>query len=89
MSWQDFKAGYSEHLERPDALETVYSLIDLVRDSLVTVLCVEKDATKCHRRLLAQKCLAPENPEKSNKLLSEFRGAMVKTSNPRIERIIY
>lgn len=57
LPWQDFEAGYVEHLRRTETLSSVDSLIELAKNSLVTVLCIEKSPEKCHRRLLANHVL--------------------------------
>lgn len=56
MEWSEFETEYLDHLRRSDASVAVARLIQLAKDEIVTVLCIESDPAFCHRRLLAEEC---------------------------------
>jgi len=50
ISWKEFERNYNKSLIGKEAL--LKSLADEARRSDITLLCVEKDETLCHRSLL-------------------------------------
>ncbi len=60
MTWPEFEEGYREYLRLPLAMAKIAALIDLAKNGVVTVLCVENQPDQCHRRLLAEECILLE-----------------------------
>lgn len=56
-SWEAFVVKYLDHLRtNPDAKKCMANLVSLALTSNVTVMCVEPEPVRCHRRLLAEEC---------------------------------
>ncbi|WP_049901921.1 DUF488 domain-containing protein [Natrinema sp. J7-1] len=55
IAWNsvDFERRYRQHLERAGPQEVIGELTDRARDRDIWLVCWEKDARWCHRRLLA------------------------------------
>lgn len=60
LSWEDFQTGYIEHIRQAATAAKIAELINLAKNNLVTVLCIETSPEFCHRRLLAEECLLVE-----------------------------
>lgn len=60
MSWSEFEEEYKNHIRQTEVATKVTELIDLAKEEIVTILCVEEHPDQCHRRLLAEECLLLE-----------------------------
>lgn len=62
LPWAKFEKRYLEEIRDSSKRPLVKWLADLSMQRDVTILCIEPDASYCHRRLLAEECsrLAPE-----------------------------
>ncbi len=56
MPWKDYEKRYLEQIRKPELIITVQELAKRALGSDITLLCIEDDATFCHRRLLAEEC---------------------------------
>jgi uncharacterized protein YeaO (DUF488 family) len=54
IGWSRFERLYAEHLGTPEIVTELKCLAKLASTTNVTVMCVEEDCRKCHRRLLAE-----------------------------------
>ena len=64
LSWEQFATHYRAYLQWEDVNEKVAELSHRALTGDITLLCVEEEPEKCHRRLLAQECKR-ERPELS------------------------
>jgi uncharacterized protein (DUF488 family) len=55
---QDLARIYAGQLELPEAMAAMAELRDLAGEKRVALLCYERNAAECHRRLLVQAALA-------------------------------
>lgn len=55
LPWEDFEKEYLESL-RQDKQLFLQRLISLSENRNVTILCIEVNPDKCHRRLIAEEC---------------------------------
>lgn len=62
VTWEEFEDAYRSMLALPEKQEVLSELIDLAKQTIVTVLCIEETPKFCHRRILAEVCreLDPE-----------------------------
>lgn len=60
IAWEsvDFERRYREYLERPGPQAVLEELVERARERDVWLVCWEKDARWCHRRLLANEIVA-------------------------------
>jgi uncharacterized protein YeaO (DUF488 family) len=56
LSWQQLENHYIAYIRQENITIRLRDLIDLAISGDVTILCVETDPEKCHRRLLAEEC---------------------------------
>ncbi len=54
IDWHEFRNRYPREVEDPQAIEEIEMLAELATAATVTVMCVCKDDSHCHRRLLKQ-----------------------------------
>lgn len=52
LSWTELSRGYARHLKTPVAAAALKKLVALARRQRVTLLCLCRDASRCHRTLL-------------------------------------
>lgn len=52
IDWDEYKAGYLQELESEDARSEIRRLAELARSQTITVMCICKEETRCHRSLL-------------------------------------
>lgn len=52
ISWDVYKERYLQEMQEEDARAEIRRLANLAQRETVTILCVCKDESKCHRRLL-------------------------------------
>jgi uncharacterized protein YeaO (DUF488 family) len=52
ISWDTYKDRYLQEMQEEDARAEIRRLANLVQRETVTILCVCKDESKCHRTLL-------------------------------------
>lgn len=56
ITWDEFAVSYRIYLNNEQRHQSLRKLIDLAKKCNITLLCVEDDPEKCHRRLIAEKC---------------------------------
>ena len=54
IDWWGFRKRYLEEMQSPEARAEIRRLARLAATRPLTVMCVCKDATRCHRTLLAE-----------------------------------
>ena len=54
IDWWSFRKRYLEEMQSPEAQGEIRRLARLAATRPLTVMCVCKDATRCHRTLLAE-----------------------------------
>ena len=54
ISWEEFEEKYINFLRSNDIAPKVKSFARRCQGEIITLLCAEEDANKCHRRLLAE-----------------------------------
>ena len=54
LKWNQFRNQYLTEMRSETAQREIHRLAKLARDEVVTVMCVCKDETRCHRSLLRQ-----------------------------------
>lgn len=54
MSWPDYRAAYIERMAGAEQRAAIDELAQRARTETVTIMCVCKDATQCHRSLLVE-----------------------------------
>ena len=54
ISWDVYKERYLKEMQEEDARAEIRRLANLVQRETVTILCVCKDESKCHRTLLRE-----------------------------------
>ena len=52
ISWDTYKVRYLQEMQEEDAREEIRRLATIAQRETVTILCVCKDESKCHRTLL-------------------------------------
>lgn len=52
MGWEAYRQHYLTEVSRPEAQEEITALAVLAESTVVTVMCVCKDESQCHRSLL-------------------------------------
>lgn len=58
ISWSEFEESFRKYLLLPRVELFLRHLVRYARTSFVTILCVEDSPEHCHRRLIAETCLA-------------------------------
>lgn len=53
--FQEFRAIYRRHLRTKKAAEALSTVIDLTRYSKICLMCYERDALHCHRKIIADR----------------------------------
>ena len=56
MSFEEYSEKYLEYIRNENVAEEVQKLAKKAKMKTFTLLCMEKEATKCHRKLLAEEC---------------------------------
>jgi uncharacterized protein YeaO (DUF488 family) len=56
LPWSDFEEAYLLEIREPTKVLIVKKIARLALETDITFLCIEDDATECHRRLLAEEC---------------------------------
>lgn len=56
LPWEEFAEAYNTFLRRARTAQQLERLIDLGQSGNVTVLCIEDEPSRCHRRLIAEHC---------------------------------
>ena len=52
IDWEAFRAGYLQEMEAKDAKEEARRLAERARSEPMTIMCVCRDESSCHRALL-------------------------------------
>ncbi len=60
LSFEEYKEKYLEYLRQEDINIEVIKLVKQARNKVITLLCIEDIADKCHRKILAEECLKYE-----------------------------
>ena len=54
VSWEDFEKRYLEYLRSDEMKPKVEAFAKRCTEETITLMCIEDDPAKCHRRLLAE-----------------------------------
>ncbi|MEK7634433.1 MAG: DUF488 family protein [Patescibacteria group bacterium] len=54
ISWEDFEKEYLRFLRSDGMIKKVEDFAKRCAEETITIMCIEDDADKCHRRLLAE-----------------------------------
>ena len=60
LPWERFARLYIDFLGSPEAEPNVRDIAELALEKNVTLLCIEETPERCHRRLLAERCIELE-----------------------------
>ena len=67
--WKEFRRIYSNVIRRKAAVEALDAIIEIMRTSTICLLCYEKDANTCHRKIIADKIEGIEGIEATHLLV--------------------
>lgn len=56
LPWESYEAEYLHYLKQEGIMMKVQELAQTALEKDVTLLCKEEQATRCHRRILAEEC---------------------------------
>lgn len=56
LPWKQFEVRYFEELRTKEKKQHVAKLARQAVQQTITLLCIEEEALRCHRRLLAEEC---------------------------------